>query len=69
MGDLETSGLDASDVANVIYEALTATTPKARYAIVRSKFANYWIPMWLPKRMFDNALVKRLGLSRVNEGR
>ncbi len=64
MGDLEKDGLDASEVANVIYEALTVENPRARYPVVKSMLQNYWIPRWLPQRMFDNALVKRLGLSR-----
>ena len=64
MGDLEKMGLEASDVASVIHEALTVSNPKARYPVVKSMLQNYWIPRWLPKRMFDNALVKRLGLSR-----
>jgi NAD(P)-dependent dehydrogenase (short-subunit alcohol dehydrogenase family) len=64
MGDLEKRGLEASDVAGVIYEALTVATPKVRYPVVKSMLQNYWIPRWLPKRMFDSALVKRLGLSR-----
>ena len=64
MGDLEKRGLEASEVASVIYEALTVEHPKARYAVVKSMLQNYWIPRWLPKGMFDSALVKRLGLSR-----
>lgn len=64
MGDLEKRGLEASEVADVIYEALTVANPKVRYPVVKSKLQNYWIPTWLPKRVFDGALVKRLGLSR-----
>ena len=65
MADLESTGLTPEEVADVIYEALTVDNPKERYAVARSKFTSYWIPMWLPKKMFDNALAKRLGLTRA----
>ncbi len=64
MGNLEERGLEATDVAAVIYEALTVESPKVRYPMAKSMVQNYWIPRLLPKRMFDGALVKRLGLSR-----
>ena len=65
MADLESTGLTPEEVADVIYNALTVDNPKERYVVARSKFTSYWIPMWLPKKMFDNALAKRLGLTRA----
>jgi NAD(P)-dependent dehydrogenase (short-subunit alcohol dehydrogenase family) len=69
MSNLEAHGLEPSEVAEVIHEALTAKNPKARYAVVKSKLVNWWIPMWIPRKMFDNALVKSFGLSRAASAR
>lgn len=55
-------GLEPLEIARVIEEALTAASPKARYAPVKDKFRNFTLPTRLPKRLVDNAIRKRLGM-------
>lgn len=55
-------GLEPLEIARVKEEALTAASPKARYAPVKDKFRNFTLPTRLPKRLVDNAIRKRLGM-------
>lgn len=55
-------GLPPETIAEVIFEALTAEKPKARYAPVPDKLTNWTIPTLLPKRIVDKAMAKRYGL-------
>lgn len=58
------TGLEPRKVAETIEKALTARKPKARYAPVPDKLANWIIPTRLPKRMLDGIFAKRFGLKR-----
>jgi len=60
-------GLEPIEIARVIEEALTAASPKARYAPVANKFRNFTLPRLLPKRVVDRALQKRYGLGFSEE--
>lgn len=57
-------GLAPEKVAEVIETALSADTPKARYAPVPDKLTNYTIPTRLPKRWLDAIFARRFGLKR-----
>jgi NAD(P)-dependent dehydrogenase (short-subunit alcohol dehydrogenase family) len=54
-------GLPPKRVAQAVYVALTATKPKARYAIVPQRFKNWTLPRLLPTRMVDAAIAKQMG--------
>ncbi len=56
------NGLPASAIAAVVKEAIESPNPKVRYAVLKGKFANWTLPMLLPKRLIDNVLAGRLGL-------
>jgi NAD(P)-dependent dehydrogenase (short-subunit alcohol dehydrogenase family) len=49
-------------VAGVIHEALTAASPKPRYAVVRGRIPNWTLPMALPSAVLDRIFAGRLGL-------
>jgi len=57
-------GLPASDVGDLIWQALTSERPKTRYTIMRNQFMDRTLPGMLPPRMLDRAIAKRLGLQR-----
>lgn len=49
-------------VAGVIDEALTAGSPKSRYAVVKGRFKNWTMPMSLPSSVLDRLIAGQLGL-------
>lgn len=49
-------------VAQVIHDALTVPSPKARYAVVRGRLPNWTLPMALPASVLDRIIAGRLGL-------
>ena len=55
-------GLPPAVVAETIADAIAVRTPRARYAILRGKFAGWTVPRLLPRRMLDRVLAKRIGL-------
>lgn len=57
-------GLPPERIGEAIYRALTAASPRARYAVVPGRFVNWTLPMLLPKRVVDRLIAKRLGLTR-----
>ncbi|MCA6231816.1 MAG: SDR family NAD(P)-dependent oxidoreductase [Phenylobacterium sp.] len=59
---MDEEGLEASVVADVVLEALTAARPKPRYAPVPQPLVNWWLPRLLPKRLIDGVIADRLGL-------
>ncbi len=63
VANLEASALEASEVAAVILDALTRANPAVRYAVVKSRLQNWWLPMLMPRKLFDTAMIKRLGLT------
>ncbi|MEZ4593355.1 MAG: SDR family oxidoreductase [Chloroflexota bacterium] len=58
------SGIPVEKVSEVIYEALTKEKPKTRYAIARKLLSGWLLPRYLPARLFDNIIAKRLGITR-----
>ena len=61
MQHLSKIGLPPEKIAERIAEALTADHPKVRYAITPDPM-RHLITGWLPKRMVDGIMAKRLGL-------
>ncbi len=58
------SGIPVEKVSEVIYEALTKEKPKTRYAIARKLLSGWLLPRYLPARIFDNIIAKRLGITK-----
>jgi hypothetical protein len=58
------TGIPVERVSQVIWEALVKERPKTRYVIPRKWLSGWIIPRWLPDRMFDNIVAKRLGIER-----
>jgi NAD(P)-dependent dehydrogenase (short-subunit alcohol dehydrogenase family) len=54
-------GLPAEKIAETVYEALTTTHPKVRYQITPDPMRHI-MTTYLPKRMVDKIIAKRLGL-------
>ena len=61
MLQLGETGLPAEKIAEAIAEALTSAHPKVRYQIAPDPM-RHLMTAWLPKRMMDKILAKRLGL-------
>jgi NAD(P)-dependent dehydrogenase (short-subunit alcohol dehydrogenase family) len=56
-------GLDPSAIGNCVRSIFDSPSPRARYAVVPSKFSNWIIPRLLPQRVLDRIIAKRLGLN------
>jgi NAD(P)-dependent dehydrogenase (short-subunit alcohol dehydrogenase family) len=56
------TGVPVERVSEKIWEALVKERPKSRYVIPRKWLTGWIIPRWLPDRMFDNIVAKRLGI-------
>jgi NAD(P)-dependent dehydrogenase (short-subunit alcohol dehydrogenase family) len=57
-------GFPPERIGETIFTALTARSPRVRYAVVPQPFRNWIIPMLLPRRLVDAALARSLGLTR-----
>lgn len=55
-------GFAPEKIGAVVVEALTTAKPKARYAPVAGKFANWVLPTRLPARVVDRLIGKQVGL-------
>lgn len=60
MMDLGAKGLPAERIAEIVFEALTAASPKVRYQITPDPL-RHLIGALLPKRTVDRIIAKRLG--------
>jgi NAD(P)-dependent dehydrogenase (short-subunit alcohol dehydrogenase family) len=58
---LDSIGLPAEKIGEIVYEALTAARPKVRYQITPDPMRHI-MTAYLPKRMVDKIIAKRLGL-------
>jgi NAD(P)-dependent dehydrogenase (short-subunit alcohol dehydrogenase family) len=61
MAHLDSIGLPAEKIAEVVYDALTLPTPRVRYQIAPDPM-RHLVTRYLPKRMVDRIIAKRLGL-------
>jgi NAD(P)-dependent dehydrogenase (short-subunit alcohol dehydrogenase family) len=59
---MDAEGLEASEIGELVAHALVTPKPRTRYAPVPNKFLNWWLLLWLPKRMVDKIIAKNLGL-------
>ena len=61
MQHLDSIGLPPEKIAEVVYDALTLPRPKVRYQIAPDPM-RHLITNWLPKRMVDKIIARRVGL-------
>ncbi|MHB0769131.1 SDR family oxidoreductase [Bradyrhizobium sp. 5.13L] len=61
MMELGAKGLPAERIAEIVFDALTAASPKVRYQITPDPM-RHLIAAMLPKRTLDRIIAKRLGL-------
>jgi len=61
MQHLDSIGLPPERIAECVYNALTLSKPKTRYIIAPDPM-RHLITQWLPKRMVDRIIAKRVGL-------
>jgi NAD(P)-dependent dehydrogenase (short-subunit alcohol dehydrogenase family) len=54
-------GLPASDVGDLIWNCLSQSKPKTRYAILRKPFMDRTLPRLMNPRAVDRIIAKRLG--------
>jgi NAD(P)-dependent dehydrogenase (short-subunit alcohol dehydrogenase family) len=57
-------GFPPERIGETIVQALTARSPRVRYAVVPQSFTNWIIPRLLPRRLVDAVLARNLGLAR-----
>ena len=62
MQHLDSIGLPPEKIAEVVYDALTLPRPKVRYQIAPDPM-RHLVTNWLPKRMVDKIIAKRVGLT------
>lgn len=58
----EKSGIPLEKVVRVLIKALETPFPRARYAIPRTRLSGWYLPRFLPTRLFDLILVRELDL-------
>ncbi len=56
------NSLEPSAVSDCVLKALTADEPSFRYAPIPNKLTNWYIPMFLPQRLFNKLTAKMLKL-------
>lgn len=56
--------LAPSRVSGVVRVALTARRPRTRYPVLADRLQSWWLPRWLPDRVFDRIVGRRLGWIR-----
>jgi hypothetical protein len=61
MQHLDSIGLPPEKIAEVVHDALTLPKPKVRYQIAPDPM-RHLMAQWLPKRLVDKIIAKRLGL-------
>lgn len=59
-------GLTSERLGEAIHEALTARRPKVRYTVVPDPMLHV-VVKWLPKRLLDRVVARRLGLQRKED--
>lgn len=59
-------GFPPERIGETIFTALTARSPRVRYAVVPQAFRNWIVPGLLPRRLVDAVLARSLGLTRLS---
>jgi len=62
-------GLHPGHVANIVYEAITSSAPRARYSVAPKPFEAWLLSSLLPTRWVDRLLWKQFGFERLTDGR
>jgi NAD(P)-dependent dehydrogenase (short-subunit alcohol dehydrogenase family) len=55
-------GISSERLGEVVWQALTVTHPRVRYAVVPGALMNWFLPRLLPRRWMDALLARNLGL-------
>jgi hypothetical protein len=58
------NGFSAEVVGDVVWQALTTTKPKVRYAVVPNRLPNWIIPRMMPMRILDRLVAEFMGIKR-----
>lgn len=58
----EKNGLEVAEVSSDIVKALTLDDPKVRYAPIPRKLVNWYLPKFIPTKIYDRLTAKALGL-------
>jgi short-subunit dehydrogenase len=61
----ESQGMQPEQIAAVLVQAVTAKSPKVRYAPVAQKFANWTLPRLLPHKVLDAMMAKGMQLQEA----
>jgi NAD(P)-dependent dehydrogenase (short-subunit alcohol dehydrogenase family) len=61
-------GLPPEHIGHVVWKALTARRPRARYAVLHGRLLSWTLPLLLPARTVDRQLGRRLGLRPAKAG-
>ncbi len=56
-------GLAPEHIGEAVYQALSASSPKHRQAIVPRRLANWTLPRLLPRRWLDRMIQRKIGLT------
>ena len=64
VAEQKAQALPVSRISRVIVKALTASRPKARYAVPHAPLTRWIVPRWLPARWFDVLIRHHLQLRR-----
>ncbi len=69
MQNMADRALPASAVGDLIWRVLTIAQPKTRYALLREPFEQWILPRFLPQRLVDNIIGRRVGLLPTKNNR
>ncbi len=58
------NGFSAEVIGEVVWQALTTTKPKVRYAVVPNRLPNWIIPRLMPMRILDRLVAEFMGIKR-----
>jgi NAD(P)-dependent dehydrogenase (short-subunit alcohol dehydrogenase family) len=56
------NGLPPRSIGEAVWKALTVSSPRVAYPVMREKFKNWTLPQLLPKRVLDRLVGKQFGL-------
>lgn len=69
MQNMADRALPASAVGDLIWRVLTIAQPKTRYALLREPFEQWILPRFLPQRIVDKIIGRRVGLLPTKNNR
>jgi hypothetical protein len=60
-------GFHPRDIAEVIYKAVTAKRPRARYSVVPQPLKAWLLSNVFPTRLIDRMMAKQFGMASINQ--